>query len=49
MGKYVIHNGNLYSADELYHYGVKGMIHIAKDDSMFSHDKTRMIKELSQD
>lgn len=25
MGKYIIHNGNLYSADELYHYGVKGM------------------------
>lgn len=25
MGKYFIHNGNLYSSDELYHYGVKGM------------------------
>ena len=25
MGKYVIYNGKLYSADELYHYGVKGM------------------------
>lgn len=25
MGKYILYNGNLYSADELYHYGVKGM------------------------
>lgn len=25
MGNYIIHNGNLYNTDELYHYGVKGM------------------------
>jgi hypothetical protein len=25
MGKYIIHNGLLYSSDELYHHGVKGM------------------------
>ena len=25
MEKYVLYNGNLYSTDELYHYGVKGM------------------------
>ena len=25
MSQYIIHNGMLYSADELYHYGTKGM------------------------
>lgn len=25
MGKYILHSGNLYGADELYHYGVLGM------------------------
>lgn len=25
MRNYIIHNGNFYDADELYHYGVKGM------------------------
>lgn len=49
MGNYIIHNGNLYNTDELYHYGVKGMKWgVRKTANRSEKDSRRMLKKLNR-